>query len=403
MTTKLALQPMQSFDPAIGFQHLSTSELLFKKVLFSLMQFPWLSTLGIKFLQQSWTFRIPLVLFAIRHTLFKQFCGGETVLDAINILQYLSSHGVSGILDFAAERGLSDADFQNSYSAILKTIEAVSQFSGDRFAVFKPTALVPFDILHKVSDGSPLSPTEEATWVQGVKRIEALCEAAVKHGVVIMADAEESWIQPAIDALMQTLMRKHNARGAHVFTTIQFYRTGRVAELRRLLRDAEQHNYHLGIKAVRGAYLEKEREFAMLRNKPSAVHNTKEDTDNHFDEGVAFATDNLNRISLCVATHNEKSILSATKLMVQKELMKKKHDVSFSQLYGMSDHITFSLAAAGYHVSKYIPYGHVLEAIPYLLRRAQENTSVQGQTAREAELVSREISRRHLAPKKRQN
>jgi proline dehydrogenase len=394
MNTNSNSTTLLEFNPRTGFQHLSVGQLCFKKVLFSLMQFPWLTDLGIKFLQQPWAFRIPLVEFAVKHTLFKQFCGGESVADALNVLQYLSSHGVSGILDFAAERGASETEFQASYLAILKTIEAVSQFSGHRFTVFKPTALTSFDLLHKISDGLPLSASEEMAWSNGKKRIESLCEAAVKHDVVIMADAEESWIQPAIDALMQTLMRKHNSLGTHVFTTIQFYRTGRVAELQRLLQDAEAHNYHLGIKAVRGAYLEKEREFAVSNNKPSAVHATKEDTDKHFDQGVEFAMENLHRISLCVATHNEASILSAAKTMQNRDITKTKDKASFSQLYGMSDHVTFCLASAGYHASKYIPYGHVREAVPYLLRRAQENTAVQGQTTREGELISCELSRR---------
>ncbi len=402
MTNKFSLNPLREFSPAIGFRHLSSRDLRFRKFVFSLMQIAWLSHLGMRVLKYPWVFHVPFVLSTVKHTIFRLFCGGETIQDAINILHILKSNGVSGILDFAAERGTSEAEFEKSFHSVLETIQAVSQFSGHRFAVFKPTSLVSFDLLHKISENISLSQAEKEAWARGVQRVESLCDSAVNHNVAIMADAEESWIQPAIDGLMEALMRKHNTQRTFVFTTIQFYRTGRVAELQRLISDAQQHNFLVGVKAVRGAYLEKERAFAAECRRPSPVHNSKKETDDHFNDGVALALKNLDRVAICVATHNEDSILSCIKKMPECSSAESDPKISFSQLYGMSDHITFCLAAAGLHASKYIPYGLVRETIPYLLRRAQENSAVQGQTAREVELLSREISRRR-APGPRHN
>ncbi len=394
MTTSENPLDFDLFDTKVAFRHLSTAKLRYTKFLFALMQNNVLTNLGAHVLQSPFTLHIPFVPTAVKKTLFEQFCGGETIDDALRVLESLAAHKVSGILDFAAERGHSESDFERAFNAVLNTIRAMASFSSERYAVFKPTAIIPFQILHKVSQNETLTPSETEAWNRGKERVSELCKKAAAANTIIMADAEESWLQPALDSLMLDMMRRHNKKRAIVFTTLQFYRTGRVQLLKELIADAESQKYVVGIKAVRGAYMEKERTFAGANGSPSPIHNTKAETDTHFNEGVQLALENMSRVSICVATHNEHSVLKTLHLLKHGNLEKSHPHVSFSQLYGMSSHITYNLATAGYRVSKYIPYGNLRDVIPYLMRRAQENTSVQGQTAREVELLSKELLRR---------
>ncbi len=402
------------FDFKTGFRHLSTKQLWISKILFSFLKFPFLSKMGCWALQKNFVLSFPGVAWLIRKTLFRQFCGGETVNKTMQTLLFLNQYGVGGILDFAAERGTCREHFEAAEQSIVEVIQSLKLSSAEKFAVFKPSALLSFDVLEKISnrinlhcnnsqvntlaiipnDLSFLNERENQEWIEGRARVEKLCQLAADLGVKLMCDAEESWIQPAVDALLIEMMRKHNSLDACIFTTVQFYRTGRVQELQNLLCDAERNNYVVGVKAVRGAYLDKERTYALEKNRPSAVHNTKKQTDNHFDQGIAFMLANLTKFSICVATHNEESTLLVLNAMRQRNLTPENSHIAFSQLFGMSDYITFNLANAGLRSLKYIPYGVLRETIPYLMRRAQENSAVQGQTARESSLITKELKRR---------
>lgn len=386
--------PKFTFSTELGFRHLSNPKLRIIRFLFWTMQSSFLTKLGGFFLQKKWVLRVPGVAPLVRATIFNQFCGGENIREAIEGIKNLSQYGVSAILDFAAERASTQDDFEKCYNAVAQTIEAVAALPGLQYAVFKPSALVSFDVLRKLARKEPLSQQEQQEWQAGKQRIEKLCEAAANANVILMADAEESWIQTPIDELMLSLMEAHNKKSAIIFNTIQFYRTGRVEELARLISLAKAGHFKIGIKAVRGAYLEQERAYAEANGVPSSVHISKENTDAHFNDGVKLAQDHNDIVSICVATHNENSVVLAAQTHNRFGLPTNCDSLSFSQLYGMSDHITFNLSAHGFNASKYIPYGSLFETIPYLMRRAQENNSVQGQTSREFALYSLEIARR---------
>jgi len=387
-------------DTAQAFQHLTDGELRRAVALFSLIGKPWLVNVGSAFANVALALRIPLG-WAVRPTVYAHFCGGESIDDSEETMAKLAAHNVRTILDYSAEGQTAEADLDATCSEVLATIHAADGDARHAFAVFKVSGLSSNALLEKVGNalagGAALSRDDEAAWERVQRRVRTLCEATAAAGGRILIDAEESWIQDAIDALAEDMMSDYNREQVVVYTTAQMYRHDRLAYLKDMTERAEEGGYACGVKLVRGAYMEKERERAEKRGYPSPIQPDKASTDRDFDDAVAWVLDRLEQVHLVAGSHNEASNLRLCKLMAERGLAPGDARVAFAQLLGMSDPITFNLAAHGYNVAKYVPYGPIREAIPYLIRRAQENTSVAGQTSRELELLKREQSRRNSA------
>jgi len=332
----------------------------------------------------------------IKATIFKQFCGGETIEECDRTIAELGKYNIGTILDYSVEGKETEKDFD---ACTKETIDTVRKATGNKnipFCVFKVTGLARFELLEKVSAKSTLLPDEQKEFGRVQLRVSSICKAAYDGGVPIFIDAEESWIQQAIDDLANQMMVLYNTEKAIVYNTYQLYRKDRFSYLRHSHELAQQGNYYLGAKLVRGAYMEKERKRAAEKNYPSPIQDNKENTDKDYDAAVEFCAEHIDRIAFCAGTHNEKSSMKLAELMQAKNIDAADKHIYFSQLLGMSDHISFNLANAGYNVAKYVPYGPVSEVLPYLIRRAQENTSVKGQTGRELGLIIKEKERRKL-------
>jgi proline dehydrogenase len=301
---------------------------------------------------------------------------------------------VKTILDYSAEGGETETDFQYTFHQILETIEQAKKSVHIPFAVFKMTGIARLGLLEKMSNNESLNPLELKELQRVKDRVNTLCQAAFEAGIPLMIDAEETWIQQAIDNMVLEMMRTYNREKAIVFNTLQMYRTDRLNWFENLIKTAQQEGFYPGIKLVRGAYIEKERIRAEEMNYPSPVFETKSQTDQAFDDAVSLGLQNHNLVWLCIATHNEQSCLKAAEQMKFLEIEQGDTKVYFSQLLGMSDHISFNLAKEGFNIAKYMPYGPVKRVIPYLIRRAEENTSVGGQTSRELSLIISEKQRR---------
>ena len=341
------------------------------------------------------TLRIPIG-WAIKGNIFKQFCGGETIHECRRATQGLSKFNIGTILDYSVEGKENESDFENTKAETILTIEAAAKDPSIPFCVFKVTGIARFALLEKVNAKTALSEQETLEWQRVRNRVEMICAHAAQVGVPIFIDAEDSWIQDAIDDLANEMMDTFNKQKAIVYNTIQLYRHDRLAFLKSSHQLASTGNYFLGVKLVRGAYMEKERTRAQSMGYTDPIQPDKTSCDRDFDLAVAFCLDNIDRISLCAGTHNEQSSMMLATAMDQRAINRNDKRVFFAQLFGMSDHLSFNLANAGYNVAKYLPYGPIREVIPYLIRRAQENTSVKGQTGRELALIQREMKRRKM-------
>lgn len=331
----------------------------------------------------------------IKKTIFHQFCGGESVEGSIATSNALGEHNVKTILDYSIEGKTSDDDFDATVAEIIETIEAGKINDNIPFAVFKTTGISLFSILKKANDGvDRLSDSDLIRYDRVVSRIDKICSTAYNCGVPVFIDAEETWIQDTIDRIAKEMMLRYNKDSAIVYNTIQMYRHDRLAFFQREIDSAKADGHYLGMKIVRGAYMEKERDRAEEKGYPSPIQATKEASDADFNEALRLACDNLDIVGLCAGSHNEKSAMLLTEIMAKKQLQNDHPTIYFAQLLGMSDHISFNLANAGYNVAKYVPYGPIKEVMPYLLRRADENTSVAGQTSRELGLIMSERKRR---------
>ncbi|MGB3947312.1 MAG: proline dehydrogenase family protein [Bacteroidia bacterium] len=330
----------------------------------------------------------------IKATIFKQFCGGETILECDNAIKELGRFNIGTILDYSVEGKETEKDFDACATETIATVKKAKNDKNIPFCVFKVTGLARFALLEKITASIQLTVTEETEFKNVQQRVNNICKAAFEAGVPIFIDAEESWIQKAIDDLANEMMAKYNKQKPIVYNTYQLYRKDKLNYLKQSFDMAQQGNYYLGAKLVRGAYMEKERARAIEKGYTSPIQDTKENTDNDYDLALAFCIENASKIAICAGTHNEKSSFYLTQLMQQKALESANKHIYFSQLLGMSDHISYNLANAGYNVAKYVPYGPVNEVLPYLIRRAQENTSVKGQTGRELSLIIKEKERR---------
>jgi proline dehydrogenase len=377
----------------IAFKYKSTAALQNARFLFQLFRFPWFVANGP--LIASWSMGKGLpVKGLIKKFGFNHFCGGETIQECDAMAATLNRYGVGSILDYSVEGEENSAVFDQNTEMILQTIQKAKNNPIYPFAVFKTTGIVLLSVLEKSDAGVALSDYEQAEFNQAKARFEKLCRSAAENKVRLFVDAEESWIQETIDRWTEEMMEKYNKETAIVFNTLQMYRHDRLTYLETQIARAREKGYFAGFKLVRGAYMEKERERALEKGYPSPIQPNKEATDRDYNEALKLCATNADITFLCAGTHNEDSSQLLADILQEAGLPKNDPRFWFAQLFGMSDHISFNLAAEGYHVAKYLPYGPVKSVLPYLSRRAQENTSVKGQMGRELKLVEQELKRR---------
>ncbi len=335
------------------------------------------------------------VAWAVKPTIYSHFVGGITISESLRAVRVLEKFKVSAILDYSVEGGETEAAIESALQETLRSIANAGNDANIPFTVFKPTAFVQSYILEKASEDKANLTEDEQKLAQAFKdRVNTLCQAAYNVGVPILIDAEDSWYQNFIDETVEEMMRKYNKEKAVVFNTWQMYRHDRLEHLKKWYERAVAGNFYVGAKFVRGAYMEKERIRAAERGYPSPIHPDKESTDRAYDDALRFSFEHIDRISIFNGTHNEKSSKVLADLMIEKGMPHDDKRIWFSQLYGMSDHISFNLAEHGFNVAKYVPYGPIKHVLPYLFRRAAENTSVKGQTGRELMLLTKERNRR---------
>lgn len=379
----------------VAFKYRNNSELKRARFLFASMGSPALTAVGTRLMQFAISWNLP-VKGLIKSTIFSQFCGGETMEEAGQTAAMLAKYGVSTILDYGVEGKEAEEDFDKAVPEFIKAIKYAAANKNIPFISIKITGFAYFALLEKIHAGTPLSNDEKAAWERVYNRIDKICSAAADNNIMVLVDAEESWIQQPVDNLTNTMMEKYNKTRVVVFNTFQYYRHDRLAFLKESLALARQKGYLLGAKLVRGAYMEKERNRAAEKGYPSPIQPDKQSTDRDYDAAVLFCLEHLQHLALFIGTHNEASCMKAVQYMDSHNIPANTDKVYFSQLFGMSDNISFNLAHSQYHVAKYLPYGPVKDVIPYLMRRAQENTSVAGQTGRELLLTNQELKRRKI-------
>ena len=330
----------------------------------------------------------------IRATVFDHFCGGINETDCLPVVDKMFTKGVSSVLDYSVEGKEAESQFDAALEMTLKTIHFAKEREAIPFAVFKPTGLGRFELYEKLGANQELTADEKSEWNRVVARFDEICKSAHEKDVSLLIDAEESWMQDAADDLVKEMMRKYNKEKAIVFNTLQMYRHDRFEYLKELHEVAKNEGFLIGMKIVRGAYMEKENKRAEENGYPSPICSSKEATDQNYDAAVLYMIEHLATMSVFAGTHNEESSYKLMELMQENGIAKNDHRVWFGQLYGMSDNISYNLAEAGYNVAKYLPFGPVRDVMPYLIRRAEENTSVAGQTSRELTLLKTERKRR---------
>ncbi len=389
-----------SFDNTHNaFAYKSDKELKGAKFLFKTMEFPWFVQVGTRLTPFIMKTGLP-VHGILRKTIFKQFVGGETLEETAAVGEVLGKYGVQVILDYGVEGKQGEDSYDHATEEFIRVINYAATQSNIPFISIKVTGLARFGLLQVLNEAPRLRSgihdheAETAEWDRVRERMYTICEVAAAKNVGVLIDAEESWIQDPVDRLTMEMMEIFNKKEVIVYNTIQLYRHDRLHFLRMSLDIAKQQGFMLGIKLVRGAYMEKERERAFDKGYTSPIQKDKTATDRDYNAAVDFCIDNIDTISVIVATHNEESNLHAARLLDEKGLAHNHHHIHFSQLYGMSDNITFNLAKEGFNVSKYLPFGPIRDVVPYLMRRAQENSSVSGQTGRELTLIKKELKRR---------
>lgn len=390
-----------SFDNTQNaFAYKSDKELKQAKLLFGTMGYQWLVGLGTRVTPLVVKGKLPIVDKLIRNTIFKQFVGGETLEETIPVAEMLNKFNVDVILDYGVEGKEGEKNFDDATEQFIRNIQYAATQPNIPFISVKITGMARFALLQTLDEAPRLrsgvhdNELEEEEWNRVRERLYRICDVAKQHNIGVLIDAEETWIQDPIDRLAMELMVEFNKEKAVVYNTIQLYRHDRLEFLKLSHRIAKEQGFILGEKLVRGAYMEKERSRALSLGYPSPIQPDKESSDRDFDAAVKYCIDNLNDIAIVLGSHNEKSNLLGAHLLQERGIAHNHPHVHFSQLYGMSDHITFNLAKEGYNVSKYLPFGPMKDVIPYLMRRAQENSSVSGQTGKELFLIKRELERR---------
>lgn len=378
----------------IAFQSKSDNDLNRAYWLFKIIGYPTIVKLGKRMTNFAIKAKLPIEGI-IKKTIFKQFCGGTTINDCDSTTKELFKFGIGTILDYSVEGKTSNDDFEKTTKEIIETIKKAKGNQAIPFAVFKVTGISRFGLLEKANDpNSKLNENENQELNDVIERVDRICKAGFENEVPVFIDAEESWIQDIIDRICTSMMQKYNHNSAIVFNTLQMYRHDRITFLKKEIENSKIGGYNYGIKLVRGAYMEKERERAEKMGYPSPIQIDKNHTDKDYNLALELILENIDVLALCAGTHNEYSSKLLTELINKKGIQKNNKRIFFAQLLGMSDHISYNLSASNYNVAKYVPYGPVNEVLPYLLRRADENTSVAGQTSRELSLLMIEKNRR---------
>ena len=378
-----------------AFSLKSNSELNRAHFLFQMIGKPALVKIGTSLTNFALQFHLP-VEGIIRKTVFDHFCGGVSEQDCLQVVAKMYTKGVSSVLDYSVEGKEEEAQFDACLKMTIKTIDFAKENKAIPFAVFKPTGLGRIDLYEKVGLKATLSANDKEEWNRVVARFEKICQYAFDNNVQILVDGEETWMQDAADDLVEQMMEKFNTKKALIFNTLQLYRWDRVPYLKALHQRAKAKGYHIGMKLVRGAYMEKEAKRAEEKGYKNPICESKQATDDNFNEGLNYMLDNLTEMAIFAGTHNEESSYLLMNMMQEKGISNNDSRIWFGQLYGMSDNISYNLADNGYNVAKYLPFGPVKDVMPYLIRRAQENTSVAGQTGRELALIISERNRRKL-------
>jgi proline dehydrogenase len=380
-------------DTAAAFNSRSTKDLKEALWLFKLLNHKILGGIGKPLLKFAVEVGLP-VKGIIKATLYQHFVGGESLKDCLPLVEKMDKQHVESILDYSEEAKETEAEMQHAFDELLTNIKFAGDHKAIPLTVFKTTAIASSALLEKVSRGDALTEKEQKDWEKVQYRVDLLCNTANIVKVPVMIDAEETWIQVAIDQLAHKMMERYNKEGVIVIQTFQMYRKDKLQSLKDCYADAKAKGYQIGAKLVRGAYMEKEREHALKGNYPSPIHDTKQDSDKAYDEAVHFCLEHIDEIFLVVGTHNEESSRKAAEFITTTNHPNNFHHLWFSQLLGMCDQISYTLANHGYNVAKYVPYGPVKAVTPYLIRRADENSSVAGQAKREIALLEHEIKRR---------
>lgn len=379
----------------IAFSMKSKGDLRNAQLLFTVIQSPFVVKLAKIMTNAALAIHFP-VAWAVKPTLYRQFVGGESLEECAKTVDLLKTYNVKCVLDYSAEGGSSQEHINNAFNETMRSIDFAKGNSFIPYTVFKPTAMVNDVVLNKAAiDLSSLNDQEKDELKKLRERIITLCQKAYDNDVRILIDAEHYATQEIIDRVAEEAMAMFNSKRAIVFQTLQMYRKDRLDYLKKIHKESQEKNYIPGIKFVRGAYMEEERELAAKNGYPDPIYPTKEDTDNGYNSGLKYVMEHIDTFELFSGTHNYESNYLLAKLIQEKNLKNEDERIFFSQLYGMSDNITFTLAEEGFNVCKYVPYAPVREVLPYLLRRAEENTSMAGQTSRELQLIKSEITRRN--------
>jgi proline dehydrogenase len=380
-------------DTSIAFSYKSNRDLQKANFIFSLVNHPWISSAATGLTKTALKLRLP-VHGIIKKTVFDHFCGGETIDESKKAVQRLWDFHVGSILDYSVEGEKTEPGFDKTLNELLKNIDNAAGSEAVPFSVFKVTGIASLELLERVQRGDKLTQADKEAMTRVRNRVDKICAKAHSSRVPVLIDAEDSWIQDPIDSMAYEMMGKYNRETAIVFNTYQLYRTDSLGNLKGAFAQASKEGYYLGAKLVRGAYMEKERERAQSENYESPIQPDKTATDQAFNEALRFCVDHIDRIVVMCGSHNEYSNSYLAGLMNERNIASNDRRIWFAQLYGMSDNISFNLAKRGYNVAKYVPYGPVEAVMPYLFRRAEENTSVAGQSSRELVLIRKELARR---------
>ena len=380
-------------DTAVAFSYKPTSALKKANFIFTLVNNPWVSAVAVSLVKTALKMRLP-VEGIIRKTVFDHFCGGVDIEDTNHSVAKLSEYSVGAILDYSVEGENSESEFDRTQFEIIRTIAKAKDSKDIPFCVFKMTGIADINLLERIQNRASLTLDDQEAYKKIVNRVEAICKKAYEADIPILIDAEESWIQRAIDDLANAMIVKYNKEKAIVYNTYQMYCKASLENLNHAIREAIEKNYYLGAKLVRGAYMEKERERAEQNGYKSPIHKDKAGTDSAFNEALKACIENITRVSVMCGSHNEYSNQLLVELMAKHVIPCNSDHVWFAQLFGMSDNISFNLAKQQFNVVKYLPYGPVKSVMPYLIRRAEENTSVAGQSSRELTLIRKELKRR---------
>ncbi|REG76894.1 proline dehydrogenase family protein [Algoriphagus antarcticus] len=391
----MPVKPNISFENLkVAFASKSDAELRRMYLVFAMLNNKFISDLGIALTNIGFKLHLP-IKGIMKRTMFGHFCGGETIAESTSEAQKLAEFGVESTLDYSVEGDGDEASYDHTCAEILKTIEKAENQSSLPFAVFKATGLGDYEIMTKVQAGEILSQDQSMAFDRMKNRVDRLCHAAFHKGIKILVDAEESWFQDVIDELAYDAMEKYNRETCIVYNTYQMYRHDMLARLKAAREVAKSKGYLFGAKLVRGAYMEKEADRAEEMGYPSPIQPSKSATDEDYNLGVEFCIEK--DVYLVSGSHNEASNRLVVDLIEKHGIDKSSDRVFFAQLYGMSDNISFNLADAGYRVLKYVPYGPVEKVMPYLIRRASENSSIAGQSSREFSMIKKEITRRKVS------